>query len=116
MSIEENYSIILLRTDGDHIILDVGNIENAYTKWATYRDEWSKSLQDKKPLIVVEKDLGIVTAFNPGIVYEIIIRKKDLRVSANNPYQKEMLEKGFSQTFGSHTKSGHDLLDRGYKI
>lgn len=114
MNNPECYSIIFLRKDDDHIIIDSGNFEDTYMKWAFYRDNWSKCLHEKNPLEVVEKDLGIVTAFDPGIVYEIIIKKRDMKINNNNPYFKEMNDRGFSNTLKSHSTNSSDLLERNY--
>lgn len=115
MNSPESYSVVFLRKDSEHVILDFSDFENAYMKWAQYRDDWAKCLHEKKPLQIVEKDLGIVTVFDPGFLYEIIIKKRNIKTSPTNPYYKEMEEKGFTNSLKNYSNSS-DLLDRGYKI
>lgn len=113
---KENYGVILLRTDQSHIVIKAVGFEEAYKKWAEYRDLWMTCLHEKKPLQVVEFDQQLVAAFDPALVYEITLRKKDAVVNENNPYYKEMVEKGFSNTLKTNSGVTRDLLDQGYRV
>lgn len=113
---KENYAVILLRTDQNHIVLQVEGFEQAYQKWAEYRDLWVKCLHEKKPLEVTEFEQQLVAAFDPALVYEIVVRKKDVTINQNNPYHKEMMDRGFSNTIKQRGVGvTQDLLDQGYR-
>lgn len=110
------YAVILLRSDQNHIVLQIEGFEEAYKKWAEYRDLWVTCLHEKKPLQVVEFNQQLVAAFDPALVYEIVVRKKDVAINQNNPYYKEMVDKGFSSTVKRGAGVTQDLLDQGYRF
>ena len=106
------YGLYVLRRDGDHIIvLESENYEEVFTTWKEVKELWSLSIKEQKPF---EINKPIVTAFDPGLVYEITIRPlMQASQSTNNPYVQKMNEEGFANTFNQFR--GNSILDSGYK-
>lgn len=107
------YSVIILRKDKDHIIMiETENYDEAHEVWQKTQESWLSKLSEQKAF-VIEKP--IVTAFDPGLIYEIKIVPYSIgKSSKNNPYQEDMRSRGLEGALGRYT-SGNDLLDRGYK-
>jgi hypothetical protein len=108
---KQTYGVFILRRNQDHIhILESENYDEAYESWKELKAKWETSLHEQKPF---ELNKPVVTAFDPGLIYEITLRPltKSARVSSNNPYQQQMEKEGFGNTFG---RTG--LFDQGYKL
>jgi len=95
--------------------LKMKNFDLAHQKWKELADKWVKCLHEKLPFIL---ESPIVTAFDPTFVYEIIVKPQtvssNLESSVNNPYTKDMLANGFTNTFAKNSLNSNGLLDRGY--
>lgn len=102
------YETLILRRDGQHIsALQSSEFEECFAKWEQLQTQWTECAKEVKPFILKDP---VVTAFEPGLIYEIILRPlmtETKTMNENNPYTKRMLERGFSNTFG-----GEDLLSR----
>jgi len=109
------YSVIILRTDGEHVIvLESDNYDDCFEKWNQLQTLWQESSTENKPYVLKEP---VVTAFHPILIKEITLRPitKSPISKYENPYKKEMVQKGFSEAFGKFSSSTGDLLDDGYK-
>lgn len=103
------YETLILRRDGQHIVaIQSTEFEKCYQKWEALHTQWQECAKEVKPFIVKDP---ILTAFEPGLIYEILLQPvmtaTKAIVNENNPYAKEMLNRGFSNTFGNQ-----DLLSR----
>jgi hypothetical protein len=107
------YSVLVLRKDKDHLtIIETENYDEAYESWKKIQEMWVSNLSEQKAF-VLEKP--IVTAFDPGLIYEIKIVPYSVSKShRNNPYHSEMKTRGLEGSLGRFTNA-NDLLDGGYK-
>lgn len=115
---KELYGVILLRTDGNHIVIEeFDTFEKAHTKWDELATYWVTCLKEKVPFRV---EAPIVTAFDPTFVYEIIIKPKTIKVNSNtsskNPYYRDMMQNGLTKSLNKNTGATGDLLDHGYSL
>ena len=110
------YSVIILRTDGEHlIVLESSDYDKCFEKWNHLQNLWQQVGTENKPFVLNEP---LVTAFHPMLIKEITLRpviKDSVSTKYENPYSRKMVEKGFSETFNRFASSGIDLLDDGYK-
>jgi hypothetical protein len=107
------YGVWLLKRDQNHIpVLETQNFEEADKLWVELKDRWTTCLHEEKPF---ELRSPIITAFDPGLIYEVTVRLVDETTEATeiskNPYQVKMKKEGFSSAF----RSSGDVLDGGYK-
>ena len=113
------FAVTILKRDQQHlIVMQTENQDEAQEAWTKLVGLWTQALKEQTPFI-----LGGVsaTAFDPGLVYEITINSTELTgtVSGNNPYNKNMLQNGFSESFGMSAKgnsSQSPMLDTGFKF
>ncbi len=102
------YQTLILRRDGNHIsIVESTDFEKCYKAWETLQGQWAECAKEVRPFILKDP---VITAFEPGLIYEIILQpvmSASKAVNENNPYAKQMLDRGFSNTFGNQ-----DLLSR----
>lgn len=106
------YALYILRRDGDHISvvesLDYDEVYESYLKLTT---QWSECIKENRPFSL---KVPVVTSFDPGLIYEITVKPvihEQTQTKYDNPYQQEMIKKGFSGAFGNKG----DLLDGGYR-
>lgn len=113
MEIQTMYSVLILRKDKDHItVIETENYDEAYESWKVIQEKWLGNLSEQKAF-VLEKP--IVTAFDPGLIYEIkIVPYSISKSNKNNPYLTDMKARGLENSLGRYT-SANDLLDGGYK-
>jgi hypothetical protein len=105
------FSLVLLRKDQDHIhILETQNEKEVLVVWKELVNAWKTCVKEVIPFTL---DKPLVTAFDPGLISEIKILTKEMGLS-DNPYKKEMLDKGFGNTLNNYTRTS-DILDSGYK-
>jgi len=111
MDKKQTYAVIVLKRNQDHIVvLETLDFDEAHKLYGELKEKWTKSLHDQTPF---ELSTPLVTAFDPGLIYEITIRPiTESDINPNNPYRKEMINRGFSNTFNKNTNS---ILDEGYK-
>ena len=106
------YGVFILKRNQDHIlVLESNNFEEANEVWKSLTNNWETSLKDQKPFIF---NKPIVTAFDPGLIYEITLKpvnKSNVKVDSNNPYQRHMEKEGFTNTLNRY-----GLYDEGYKL
>lgn len=104
------YEVIILRTDGQHIIAESSTeYEKCYSKWTILHNIWKEAAKEQQPFVIEEP---IVTAFSPSMIYEIRlipVLPQEEEVKSNNPYKRQMQEQGFGKTFPNQ---GYDLLAR----
>ena len=105
------YGLYILKRDNDHIIVDENEkYEEVFGLWKEIKSQWASSIKEQKPFELVKP---IVTAFDPGLIYEVTIRPVAEPVTnTNNPYAQKMQQNGFTNTFGSRG----DMLDSGFKF
>lgn len=105
------YNLLILRKDQFHIeVMETDNYDKIFEKYKEVKDQWAKCIKDQNPF---ELTSPVVTTFDPGLIYEITIKLVTETPSSRyeNPYNKQMQEKGFSKMFSSSS----DLLDNGYR-
>lgn len=112
-----SYGVYILRKDDQHIELLVSNnYDECFDRYKEIKDRWAQSIKDKTPF---ELERPIVTAFDPGLVYEITLRLITETPSSRNenPYQKQMEKNGLGNMFSRTAQVGlsGDLLDGGYR-
>lgn len=109
---ETVYEIFIARNDlaVPMIVHRSTNYDECYDKWTELYELWQKTSDENKAFIIKEP---VVTAFNPVLIREITLRPvvEQSVGKYKNPYQKDMIENGFSETFGKHT----EIMDGGYK-
>lgn len=112
------YGVLILRRDQQHIqALLTSDYEAAFKLWQELSKKWQESVKETIPF---QLTAPIVTAFDPGLISEITIRpviENKLTSNPNNPYEKEMRERGFSDTFGRYTGNANAIPEGGgYKL
>lgn len=102
------YQTVIFRRDGNHIaVVESTDFEKCYKSWEALQAQWAECAKEVKPFLLKDP---VLTAFEPGLIYEITLRPVmpvTKTVNENNPYAREMLNRGFSSTFGNQ-----DLLSR----
>ncbi len=103
------YETWILRRDQQHIAVVVStDFEKCYKVWEELQAQWAECAKEVKPFVLKDP---VLTAFEPGLIYEITLRPVESPVSnavnSKNPYAREMLNRGFSDVFGNQ-----DLLSR----
>jgi hypothetical protein len=103
------YALYIMRKDENHITaIESSNYDEVYEMYKKLTQEWAICVKEQKPFSMVEP---VVTTFDPGLIYEITVRPVVVEQNLSkydNPYQKKMLEKGFSNAFPGN------VLDNGY--
>jgi hypothetical protein len=124
MSTEEKspvYAVFILRTDQNHIqAIESEDYDKCYEKWQELTNLWQESVKEEKPFVLKEPK---VTCFTPILIKEITLVPvvEQQFTKNNNPYQKEMVQSGFSSTLqkysgGRAVEAVHPYLtDQGYK-
>lgn len=104
------YNVIVMKKAQDHIfMIETENYDEAYKVWKETKDKWTNAIKEQIPF---ELESPIVTAFDPGMIYEITLVPIEAatNVNSNNPYKRNAQAKGFSNTFGAN-----GMLDQGYQ-
>jgi len=105
------YGVLIFRNNGEHIqALESTDYDKCYERWKALHNEWATASKEQRPFVLEDP---IVTAFAPGMIYEIKlipIMTEEMASKSNNPYQQRMNQNGFSNTFPGG--SGIDLLSR----
>lgn len=105
------YSVLICRSDGNHIIvIESNNYDACYDTWKKTQQTWADASKEQKPFVLEDP---IVTAFAPSMIYEIKlvpVMTEEMASKSHNPYQARMHEQGFGKTFPGG--SGIDLLSR----
>ena len=112
---QEVYSVWVMRRDQSHItVLETSNFEEADKVYQELETRWTTALKEQVPF---KLRAPYVTAFDPGLIYEISLLPfgNTTKVNSDNPYQQSMQQNGFSNTFGKVARSS-DVLDGGYKF
>lgn len=112
------YGVLILRRDQQHIqALLTSDYDSAFKLWEELSKRWQESVKETIPFRLISP---VVTSFDPGLISEITIRpvvENKLTSNPNNPYEKEMREKGFSETFGRYTGNANAIPEGGgYKL
>lgn len=102
------YGVYIFRKDQEHLtILESTNFEECFKAWEELQLKWTEAVKEVKPFVLKDP---VLTAFEPGLIYEIMLRpimKQTASINTNNPYARQMLTHGFGNTFGNE-----DLLSR----
>ena len=115
------YAVNIIRNDGNHIRAFESEVyDSCYDKWEELSKLWEESSKNQIPFKLKEP---LVTTFHPGLITEItLVPVVEQQLSKNhNPYQKEMMDKGFQSTMqkyggGQTIEAVHPhLTDQGYK-
>lgn len=109
------YSVVIYRKDNNHIIVsETVEYKQAETLWEELQQKWQTAHKEAIPYILKEPE---ITAFEPGLIFEIKIEAQTMNTINNmnhdNPYVKRMMKQGFSNTFSSQGQNLVDLLDQG---
>lgn len=96
------------------LVLETSEFDKIKETWRTLTDNWRKSVEEKRPF---ELEQPIITSFDPGLITEIRIYSKSIATETHgsNPYVKDMITSGFSDTFTKNTSVNSELLDKGFK-
>lgn len=111
-----SYGLFVLRRNEDHIsVLETDNYDEAYEAWETLKQQWAKCINESLPF---ELTSPVVTAFDPNLIYEIIL-KPVVETMANNsrnfnPYKQAMHQNGLQNTLGNHAMLS-EIKDGGYR-
>jgi predicted proteasome-type protease len=111
----EVYSVWVMRRDQSHItVLETSSFEEADKVYNELESRWTTALKEQVPF---KLRAPYITAFDPGLIYEISLLPlgNTTKVNSDNPYQQQMRQNGFSNTFGNSAR-GSDVLDGGYKF
>lgn len=107
----ELYQVIIFRRDGNHLKgFESDDFDEAKEKWQELQAQWVEKFKETQPFVLEDP---VVTAFDPGLILEISVLPVTEQKKSNNPYKKEMNEKGLSNTLNNYT-GGASLLDSGY--
>jgi len=111
---QEAYSVWVMRRDQAHItVLETTSFEEADKAYQELENRWTTALKEQIPF---KLRAPYITAFDPGLIYEIsLLPFGNTQVNNDNPYQAQMRQNGFSNTFGKVAR-GSDVLDGGYKF
>lgn len=112
---KEVYAVWILRRDNEPIsVLETQNFEEAESAHRELVQRWIAAIKEEIPF---ELRAPIITAFAPGLIYEITIRPYANPVLSSNPYQQQMQQNGFSSTFSNNARGAtNNILDSGYKF
>jgi hypothetical protein len=107
------YAVYILKRDNSHITaIETKSFDEAHNLWKELRDKWTKAIKETLPF---ELSKPIITAFDPGLIYEItlkpVIEITDT-INPNNPYHQQMIKNGLSSTLNT---SRGEIFDGGYK-
>lgn len=107
---KQSYMVAILRRDGAHLsVLESDNFDQALEVYKQLKDKWKTAIKENAPF---ELERPVVTAFDPGLIYEINLKPVvETAENTNNPYYQEMKRKGLGNTL----RPTGDMLDGGYK-
>lgn len=105
---KSRYSLLILKRDQEHMeVLETENFDEIDKLWKELIEQWASCLHEQKPFILRRP---VVTAFDPGLIYEITIRPVvENNMDNDNPYYSRAKKEGFSSAIRG------ELLDGGYK-
>lgn len=106
------YEVQILRKDGNnHSVFSSENWDECYKRWEEFQNQWEICGKEKKPFIIKDP---FVTAFDPGLVYEVRIMpltQGEQNSQNHNPYHQQMTAQGFGAVMQPHpATSGRDLM------
>lgn len=120
--------VLLYRKDEAEptVIMESDNFAQCKKVWKQLIEKWTKAHKEAEPFVL---ESPIVTAIEPGIVAEIKVFPKmepQLQIDPNNPYQRDMLNRGLAQSMrgvapgniydnGAGGIAYSDMMDEGYK-
>jgi hypothetical protein len=112
METKQTYAVFLMKRDQEHLmVLETEQFEEADKKWFEMRDLWTECLKSQTPFTLRSP---MITAFDPGMIYEISlvpkIKTETVRNPAN-PYAQRMNKEGLAATMGNR---GSEMLDGGF--
>jgi len=111
-----SYGLFILLRDRQESLLvcETSDFSEIKTKWHELTELWAECIEKQKPFKLEEPRL---TAFDPGLIKEITIHAADAtsKVDQSNPYKKNMVNKGFTESLKNNS-TYPDLLDNGYKL
>lgn len=110
-----SYGLYVLRKDEQHLEIVVSsNYDEVFERYKEVKSQWAQAIKDKTPFEILKP---IVTAFDPGLVYEITIKLITETPSSryDNPYQKQMEKGGLGNMLNRRLPVTGDLLDEGYR-
>jgi len=107
---KQTYVVNILRRDQAHLsVLESDNFDQALEVYKQLKDKWKIAIKESVPF---ELERPIVTAFDPGLIYEINLKPVvETTDNTNNPYYQRMKREGL----GNVLRPGGDVLDGGYK-
>jgi len=112
MSNKQEYELCIFTKTGKKLVVEKStNFDEVFVKWKEVKDLWSTSIKEQKPF---ELTKPIVTAFDPGLIFEITVLPVEETVTAkhsNNPYANQMQKEGLGSMLGSR-----GMLDQGFNI
>jgi len=95
------------------VAIETENYDEAFERWMQLTDSWKVSIKEQVPFTLATP---IVTAFDPGLILEINIVPVPVQTKEvnNNPYRRDMLDRGLTETLNNYTR-GTEMLDSGLK-
>jgi hypothetical protein len=106
------YGVYVLKKSQDHIsVKETESYDEAFAIWVELKERWAMCIKEQKPFEIVKP---IVTAFDPGMIYEVTLRPVPQVAASlgNNPYAAQAQQQGFGSMFSG--QSG--ILDGGYSL
>ena len=113
----KTYEVVLYKSNSGPLLVHTdNNKERAKQLVLKLSEQWTKCIKDQTPFLL---ESPIFSSFDPGLIREISVIESTLATGADNPYQQEMVNKGFTESFKSQTKVNQspysELLDKGFK-
>jgi len=109
-----SYMVLIQKKNQDHLVaIETENYDEAFERWMQLTDSWKVSIKEQVPFTLATP---IVTAFDPGLILEINIVPVPVQTKEvnNNPYRRDMLDRGLTETLNNYTR-GTEMLDSGLK-
>lgn len=109
-----SYTVLIQKKNQDHLVaIETENYDQAFELWQSLTDQWKTCIKEQSPFTLTAP---VVTAFDPGLVLEINIIPVPIQTKEtnNNPYRRDMLDRGLTETLNNYTR-GTEMLDAGLK-
>lgn len=109
-----SYTVLIQKKNQDHLVaIETENYDEAFERWTQLTDSWKVSIKEQVPFTLTTP---VVTAFDPGLILEINIVPVPVQTKEvnNNPYRRDMLDRGLTETLNNYTR-GTEMLDSGLK-
>lgn len=112
----KTYEVVLFKSNSGPLLVHTDtNEERARKLVLSLSEQWGKCIKEQTPFLLKSP---VFSSFDPGLIREISVMESATPTGADNPYQQEMVNKGFTESFKgqSQVKQPYsELLDKGFK-